>query len=137
MGRGPTGVLAFTLQGEDTHDWETGEWWAPINFLVAKIVKIDGQSVRIVGGVRYWIELSRQRPAWLWRWARNDIPISDALIERATGMGFASRCYLSFPDGTVIELRVWISDFNAADARCQKRTSPSSFAASALCQKRT
>ena len=25
-------------------------------------------------------------------------------------MGFASRCYLSFPDGTVIELRVWISE---------------------------
>ena len=56
MGRGPTGVLAFTLQGEDTHDWETGEWWAPINFLVAKIVKIDGQPVRIVGGVRYWMD---------------------------------------------------------------------------------
>ena len=56
MGGGPTPVLAFTLQGEDTHDWETGEWWAPINFLVAKIVKIDGQPVRIVGGVRYWMD---------------------------------------------------------------------------------
>ena len=30
----------FTLQGEDTYDWKTGEWMAPINFLVAKIVKI-------------------------------------------------------------------------------------------------
>ena len=31
-------------------------------------------------------------------------------------MGFASRCYLSFPDGTVIELRVWIS--NSLCGRC-------------------
>jgi hypothetical protein len=46
----------FTLQGEDTYDWETGEWLAPINFLVAKIVKIEGQPVSIVGGVRYWMD---------------------------------------------------------------------------------
>ena len=26
----------FTLQGEDTYNWETGEWLAPINFLVSK-----------------------------------------------------------------------------------------------------
>jgi hypothetical protein len=30
----------FTLQGEDTYYWETGEWSAPVNFLVSKIVKI-------------------------------------------------------------------------------------------------
>lgn len=46
----------FTLQGEDTYDWETGEWLAPINLLVAKIVKIEGQPVSIVGGVRYWMD---------------------------------------------------------------------------------
>ncbi len=46
----------FTLQGEDTYDWETGEWLAPVNFLVAKIVKIQGQPVSIVGGVRYWMD---------------------------------------------------------------------------------
>ena len=46
----------FTLQGEDTYDWKTGEWLAPINFLVSKIVKIEGQPVSIVGGVRYWID---------------------------------------------------------------------------------
>jgi hypothetical protein len=46
----------FTLQGEDTYDWETGEWSAPVNFLVSKIVKIGGQPVSIVGGVRYWMD---------------------------------------------------------------------------------
>jgi hypothetical protein len=46
----------FTLQGEDTYDWETGEWLAPVNFLVSKIVKVGGQPVSIVGGVRYWMD---------------------------------------------------------------------------------
>ena len=46
----------FTLQGEDTYNWETGEWLAPVNFLVSKIVKIEGQPVSIVGGVRYWMD---------------------------------------------------------------------------------
>jgi hypothetical protein len=46
----------FTLQGEDTYDWETGEWLAPVNFLVSKIVKVGGQPVSIVGGVRYWVD---------------------------------------------------------------------------------
>ena len=40
-----------SLQGEDTYNWETGEWLAPVNFLVSKIVKFGGQPVSIVGGV--------------------------------------------------------------------------------------
>jgi hypothetical protein len=46
----------FTLQGEDTYDWRTGEWMAPINFMVAKVVKFGEQPVSIVGGVRYWAD---------------------------------------------------------------------------------
>jgi hypothetical protein len=46
----------FTLQGEDTYYWETGEWLAPINLMAAKIVKFGGQPVSIVGGVRYWAD---------------------------------------------------------------------------------
>ena len=46
----------FTLQSESTYDWQTGEWLAPINFMIAKIVKIEEQSVSIVGGVRYWAD---------------------------------------------------------------------------------
>ena len=46
----------FTLQGEDTYDWQTREWSAPVNFLVSKVVKVGGQPVSIVGGVRYWID---------------------------------------------------------------------------------
>ena len=46
----------FTLQGEDTYDWQTREWSAPVNFLVSKVVNVGGQPVSIVGGVRYWID---------------------------------------------------------------------------------
>ena len=46
----------FTLQGEDTYNWETGESLAPVNFLVSKIVKFGGRPVDIVGGVRYSME---------------------------------------------------------------------------------
>ena len=46
----------FTLQSESTYDWKTGEWLAPINFMVAKVVKIEQQPVSIVGGVRYWAD---------------------------------------------------------------------------------
>jgi hypothetical protein len=46
----------FTVQGEDTYDWRTGEWMAPINFMVAKLVNFGEQPVSIVGGVRYWAD---------------------------------------------------------------------------------
>jgi hypothetical protein len=46
----------FTLQSESTYDWETGEWLAPINLMVAKIVKVGDQRVSITGGVRYWAD---------------------------------------------------------------------------------
>ena len=49
-------------QGEDTYNWETGEWLAPVNFLVSKIVKVGGQPVSIVGGVRYWMDFPDTGP---------------------------------------------------------------------------
>ncbi len=52
----------FTLQSESTYDWETGEWLAPINFLASKIVKVGGQPVSIVGGVRYWMDFPDTGP---------------------------------------------------------------------------
>ena len=70
----------FTLQGEDTYNWETGEWLAPVNFLVSKIVKIEGQPVSIVGGVRYWMDFSRHRSPWFRRTARDDLSVSCAMM---------------------------------------------------------
>ena len=55
--RGP-----LRCRAKDTYDWETGEWLAPINFLVSKIVKVGRQPVSIVGGVRYWIDFPDTGP---------------------------------------------------------------------------
>jgi hypothetical protein len=46
----------FTLQSESTYDWKTGDWLVPINFMVAKLVKLGQQPISIVGGVRYWAD---------------------------------------------------------------------------------
>ncbi|RJT28644.1 transporter [Mesorhizobium waimense] len=46
----------FTLQAESTYDWSTREWLLPINFMVAKLIKIGDQPVSIVAGVRYWAD---------------------------------------------------------------------------------
>ena len=35
---------------------------APVNFLVSKIVKVGGQQVSIVGGVRYWMDFPDTGP---------------------------------------------------------------------------
>ena len=71
----------FTLQGEDTYNWETGEWLAPVNFLVSKIVKVG------TAGQHRWRralldQLSRRRSPWFRRSAWDDVPVSGAMIAR-------------------------------------------------------
>lgn len=46
----------FTLNTESTYDWEGEAWSVPINFTVAKLVKIDKQPISLTAGVRYWAE---------------------------------------------------------------------------------
>ena len=52
----------FTLQSESTYDWKTGDWLAPINLMAAKLVKLGGQPVSIVGAVRYWADFPDTGP---------------------------------------------------------------------------
>ena len=73
----------FTLQGEDTYNWETGEWLAPVNFLVSKIVKVGGQPVSIVGGVRYWIETLPIPVPMVSAAGSDDLPVSGSMIDVA------------------------------------------------------
>lgn len=70
----------FTLQSESTYDWETGEWLAPINLMVAKIVNVWGSA-----GQQHWRRallgpLSPRRSPWFRRPARDDLPVSGAMI---------------------------------------------------------
>ena len=83
----------FTLQGEDTYDWRPiCEWMAPINFLVAKIVKIEGTARSASLAVCAIGPTSRHRPSWF-RWsARDDLPVSDAVIE-AESFACDVRCW--------------------------------------------
>lgn len=46
----------FTANTESTYDWEGEEWSVPLNFTVAKLVKIDKQPISLTAGVRYWAE---------------------------------------------------------------------------------
>ncbi len=45
---------SFTVNSESTYNWETDEWSVPINFMVAKLVKIGKQPVQFQVGARYW-----------------------------------------------------------------------------------
>ena len=46
----------FALNTESTYNWEAEQWSVPINFTVAKLVKINKQPVSLTAGVRYWAE---------------------------------------------------------------------------------
>jgi hypothetical protein len=46
----------FGLNTESTYNWETEEWSVPINFTVAKLVKVHEQPISLTAGVRYWAE---------------------------------------------------------------------------------
>ena len=47
----------FTLNTESTYNWLEHEWSVPANFVVSKLVRIDGKlPVSFFGGVRYWVD---------------------------------------------------------------------------------
>jgi hypothetical protein len=46
----------FGVNTESTYNWETEEWSIPLNFTVAKLVKVGEQPVSFTAGVRYWAE---------------------------------------------------------------------------------
>jgi hypothetical protein len=52
----------FTLNTESTYDWEGEQWSVPINFTVAKLVKLDKQPISLFAGLRYWAESPDAEP---------------------------------------------------------------------------
>jgi hypothetical protein len=46
----------FALNTESTYDWEAEQWSVPINFTVAKLVKVNKQPIQLTAGIRYWAE---------------------------------------------------------------------------------
>lgn len=49
-------AVSFTVNSESTYDWEAEQWTIPLNFLVSKVLPINGRPVSIQGGIRYWAE---------------------------------------------------------------------------------
>lgn len=44
----------FTFNTESSYDWKNDEWAVPVNFSVAKLVKLGEQPVSFQVGARYW-----------------------------------------------------------------------------------
>ena len=52
-------ALSLALNTESTYDWENEQWSVPINATATKVMKIGNQLVSVGGGVRYWVESSK------------------------------------------------------------------------------
>ncbi|MEK1889671.1 MAG: transporter [Phyllobacterium sp.] len=52
----------FSLNTESTYNWETEDWSVPINFAVAKLIKVNKQPIQLQAGVRYWAESPSSGP---------------------------------------------------------------------------
>ncbi|NHF74756.1 transporter [Paracoccus sp. 12-3] len=46
----------FALNTESTYDWESEQWSVPVNFMVNKLVNMNGQPVSFQAGIRYWAD---------------------------------------------------------------------------------
>lgn len=52
-------ALSLALNTESTYDWENEQWSVPINATAAKVMKFGNQLVSVGGGVRYWVDSSK------------------------------------------------------------------------------
>ena len=52
----------FTLNTESTYDWRNEDWSVPLNFVVSKLLKIEGHPISIGAGARYWAESPQSGP---------------------------------------------------------------------------
>jgi hypothetical protein len=54
----------YTVNSESTYDWEHRQWTAPVNLMVAQLVKIGGMPVQLQGGYRYYLDKPDGGPRW-------------------------------------------------------------------------
>lgn len=46
----------YTINSESTYDWKNDQWTAPINLMVAQLVKVGGKPLQFQVGYRYHVE---------------------------------------------------------------------------------
>ena len=56
---------SFNMNSESTYDWENEQWSVPINAHISKVTNISGQTISLVGGIRYWLETPDSGPEGL------------------------------------------------------------------------
>jgi hypothetical protein len=49
-------ATTFAINTESTYDWETERWSVPVNFTVAQLLRLGGQTLQLGGGLRYWLD---------------------------------------------------------------------------------
>jgi hypothetical protein len=55
----------FTVNSESTYDWRGEDWSVSLNFVVSKLLKIEGQPISVGVGTRYWAESPQgAQPGW-------------------------------------------------------------------------
>lgn len=57
-------ATTFSLNMENTYDWNSNQWTIPVNFVVSQLVKIGGQPVQFFAGARYYAEKPANGPEW-------------------------------------------------------------------------
>ncbi len=63
LGNGQT----LTVNMENTYDWKSEQWTAPINLMYSKVTKWGNQMVSYGGGVRYYLDKPNGGPDWGFR----------------------------------------------------------------------
>jgi hypothetical protein len=46
----------YSINSENTYDWENDQWTVPINLIVSKVIKMGSQLISVGAGVRYYVE---------------------------------------------------------------------------------
>ena len=54
----------FTVNMENSYDWEHSEWTAPVNLLVSQLLKIGSQPVQLSVGGRIYLDKPEGGPNW-------------------------------------------------------------------------
>jgi len=54
----------FTINSESTYDWEHEQWTAPINLMVAQLVKVGKMPIQFQVGGKYYIDGPQNTPDW-------------------------------------------------------------------------
>lgn len=54
----------FTVNLENTYDWEHEEWTVPVNFVVSQLITVGSQPLQVFAGARIYLDKPSGGPDW-------------------------------------------------------------------------